>query len=51
MISNEEYRTLVIALKDATDAMEELAEVINNQGEELVDQRQEIELLKMKVNQ
>jgi septal ring factor EnvC (AmiA/AmiB activator) len=51
MITDDEYRMLVNALKQATDALEEVAEVINNQGEELADQRQEIELLKMKVNQ
>jgi hypothetical protein len=51
MITDEEYRMLVSALKQATDAMEEIAEVIDNQGEELLRQREEIESIKIKVNQ
>lgn len=51
MISDEEYQVLVMALKQATDAMEELCNVIDNQGIELQKQREEIESLKMKVNQ
>ena len=51
MITDEEYRMLIGALKQTTDAMEELANVLDNQGAELERQREEIDLLKMKFNQ
>lgn len=51
MISEKEYRILVESLKQATDAMEELVTVIDNQGEEIIRLGDEIESLKIKVHQ
>lgn len=51
MITEQEYMVLLQALKQATDAMEEICTVIDNQGEELARQAEEIEKLLIKVNQ
>ena len=51
MISEEEYKALISALKQTTEALEEFANVIDNQGEELIRLGEEVDSLKIKVNQ
>lgn len=51
MINEHEYNILVKALKEATDALEEVVEVMNNQAEEIIRLGEELESLKIKVTQ